>query len=681
MLRKLLFGRTLANREAEGSKMGLLPALPAMGLDGLSSAAYGPEATLGVLVAAGAPGVGFIQPVTAAIIALLAILYFSYRQTIAAYPQNGGSYTVASANLGAGPGLLAATALMVDYVLNVAVGISAGIGALISAVPVLQPFTLWLCLGVLVGITLINLRGTRESGIAFALPTYLFLATLGFVLVFGFIKTVLAAGHPQPVIAPPPLQTGGAETLGLWLLLRAFASGCTAMTGVEAVSNGVSAFREPKVKHAHRTLTAIVVLLGFLLLGIAFLANVFGIGAMDETAAGYQSILSQVIGAVYGRGWFYYLTIAAILAVLSLSANTSFVDFPRLCRLLARDSYLPHAFAMPGRRLVYSVGILFLAASAGLLLVLFDGVTDRLIPLFAVGAFLAFTLSQAGMAVHWWRLRGEAGHGVWPRLIINGFGAIATGIALAVILAAKFVEGAWITVIVIPLTLLLLRAIHRYYATLDAAILGEKDRRLSLPNYDPPVVLLPIERWDRLARKALNFAMRISPDVFALHLTALEGPDASAEQATTTQEKRLRADWQRYVERPAKRAGLNPPRLILEPSPFRSMVAPLLRTAIDLEKRFLGRPVTVVLPEVVAGRWWEMVLHTRRAQSLRQALLRHGGFNLVVATVPWQTAEPEPAEVIAEEEPEEAKPEEAKPEKVAVVAKAAAKAADKTAAK
>lgn len=649
LLRNLLFGRRLANAEAEGQRMGLLPALPAMGLDGLSSAAYGPEATLSILAAGGAAGLGFVAPVTIVIIALLTILYFSYRQTIAAYPKNGGSYTVASENLGADAGLLAAIALMIDYMLNVAVGISAGVAALISALPALHPFTLWICLVILAAITLVNLRGTKESGFAFALPTYLFLGSLAIIIVWGVSKTLLAGGHPTAVIPPPALPKAG-EAVGLWLLLRAFASGCTAMTGVEAVSNSTSAFREPVVVNAHRTLTAIVVLLGLLLLGIAHLARTYGVSAMDQTAPGYQSVLSQLIGAVYGHGWFYYVTIAGILAVLCLSANTSFVGFPRLCRLVASDSFLPHAFAMPGRRLVYSVGVLFLAGGAGLLLIVFDGVTDRLIPLFAVGAFLAFTLSQAGMAVHWWRARGEHGAGAHFRLFVNGFGAVATGLALSIILVAKFVEGAWITVAIIPAMLLLLRAIRRYYATLDAAILGARDRRVQFSHYEPPVVVLPIERWDRLGRKALNFALRVSPDVFALHLSALEGPEES-EDGGKAHEKTLRDNWRRHVEQPAKRAGLSPPRLLIETSPFRSMVAPLLRAALDLEQRFPDRPVMVVIPEVVEGRWWEMFLHTRNAQRLRRALLRHGGVNLVVATVPWQTAEPEPLGVIAEEEP------------------------------
>ena len=449
-LSRLLLGRPLANQEAEENKIGVLEGLPAMGLDGLGSAAYGPEAALTVLLPLGALGLGAIGPITWVILVLLAVLFFSYWQTIEAYPSNGGSYTVAKENLGATASLLAASALMVDYMLNVAVGISAGIGALTSAVPVLQKYTLPLCLAVLALTTLVNMRGTRESGLLFAGPTYLFIAALGGILLYGAIQAWSAGGHPTPVIAPPAIPPGG-EAIGLWLLLRAFAAGCTAMTGVEAVSNGVGAFKEPRTLHAHRTLAAIVVVLAALLLGIAYLAKVYGVMAMDQTHEGYQSVLSQLVSAVYGRGWLYYVIIGSVLAVLCLSANTSFVGFPRLCRQVAADGYLPKAFAVPGRRLVYTAGILFLAAGAGALLIVFGGITDRLIPLFAVGAFLSFTLSQAGMAIHWQRHHTSRTDRF--RLGINGLGAIATATALVIILAAKFTEGAWLTIVVIPATL------------------------------------------------------------------------------------------------------------------------------------------------------------------------------------------------------------------------------------
>jgi len=644
-LTTLLLGRRLANREAEGRKIGAFEGVPAMGLDGLGSASYGPEAMLTVLAVVGTAGFGAVQPITWAIVALLAVLFFSYWQTIAAYPSNGGSYTVARENLGHDAGLLAAAALMVDYMLNVAVGVSAGVGALTSAVPALHSLTLPLCLGILAVITLVNLRGTKESGLALAVPTYLFIATLFFILAAGAWAAWQTGGHPQPV-TPLPSKPTAAGAVTVWLLLRAFAAGCTAMTGVEAVSNGVGAFKEPTVTYAHRTLTAICVVLGLLLLGIAFLARSYGVAAMDQTADDYQSVLSQLVGAVWGRSWVYYLTIASVLAVLCLSANTSFVGFPRLCRQVAGDSYLPKAFAVPGRRLVYTAGVLFLAVGAGGLLAAFGGITDRLIPLFAVGAFLSFTLSQAGMAVHW--RRTGRGHADRVRLGINGLGAFATATALAIILVAKFTEGAWLTLLVIPLTFLLLRLIRRYYRDLERQVLAGSRRSMDLQDHAPPTVLIPLERWDRMAQRAVHVAARLSPDIVALHLTDLEGPDAEEH------ETRLRREWARFVERPAAGAGLPPPRLLIESSPYRSVLAPLLREAGHLRQRCPGRPVIVVLSELAGGRWWEAILHTGRAQRLRTQLLRNGGPDLSVLMVPWQLEAPEPERVVAEEEPQAA---------------------------
>ena len=663
-LTELFIGRPVANREAEGHKLGILTGLPAMGLDGLGSASYGPEAALTVLMAAGAAGLAYIGLITWAILILLAILFFSYWQTIAAYPNNGGSYIVAKENLGTNAGLLAAAALMVDYLLNVAVGISAGVGALTSALPALHPYILWLCLGILAAITVMNLRGTRESGMAWAVPTYTFIGSLGFILAAGSYKVLSSGGHPQPVVPLPEIPQAG-EAVTLWLLLRAFASGCTAMTGVEAVSNGVNAFREPKLRHAHGTLAAIVIILGLLLLGIAHVAKAYGIMAMDQTQEGYQSVLSQLVGAVYGRGWFYYVTIGSVLAVLCLSANTSFVDFPRLCHLVAEDGFLPRPFAVPGRRLVYSVGILFLAIGAGSLLAVFGGITDRLIPLFAVGAFLSFTLSQAGMAAHWWRA-GKGGDGAvgrarrsgWKdgvhasraKLAVNGLGALATGTALAVILAAKFIEGAWVTVIIIPCAILLLRAVRRYYDEIDRQVLRGSHRRINLQHHGPTIVLVPIKRWDRLARRALEYALRLSPDITALHVRGLEGPDAA------DQEETLRKEWREFVEHPAARMGVEPPRLEFVSSEFRSIAAPLLRAIQDAQRRSPHRPVTVILPELVEGRWWGYLMHTNRERRLRTRLLRYGGREIVVSSVPWQLQPADPAEAIAEEEPTAASP-------------------------
>jgi amino acid transporter len=635
----VLIGRRLANEEGTKRKITAIEGIPAMGLDGLGSSAYGPEAALTILLPLGAQGLHLIRPIMAAILALLALLYISYRQTIETYPSNGGSYIVSKENLGKNVGLLAASALMIDYILNVAVGISAGIGALTSAIPGLHPYTLELCLAVLALITVVNLRGTLEAGLVFSVPTYLFIASMGGLLLFGVAKTVLADGGPAPVVSPPPLRPA-AEGVTLWILLRAFASGCTAMTGVEAVSNGVSAFRDPTVKYGHRTLTGIVLSLGLLLAAISYLAPAYGVGAMDQTQPNYQSVLSQLAGAIAGRGVIYFVAIGSLLAVLCLSANTSFVDFPRLCRLVAQDGYLPRSFAMPGRRLVYSVGILWLAATAGLLLMVFGGIADRLIPLFAVGAFTAFTLSQLGMAFHWLRQ-----HGKRTRLLINGAGAIGTGAALCVILSAKFIEGAWITVLVIPSVISLLKAIKHYYRTIDRQL--RPAGPIELGQHEAPIVIMPFERWDRLAEKALRYALGLSPDVVAIHLTRLAGPDSKEHVG------RLRRQWREAVERPAQNAGLTPPKLVISPSPYRSFVGRLLKEIETITARSPERSIVVVIPELVKEHWWEHILDTGRAAQLREALLRHGGPNLTVVIVPWARHPPHPEEIVEEEEPRE----------------------------
>ncbi|MBW8874345.1 MAG: APC family permease [Acidobacteria bacterium] len=632
----LLLGRRLATREHTERKLGVWTGVPALGLDGLGSSAYGPEAALTILAPLGAMGPRYIVPITAVLLVLLGLLYVSYRQTITAYPTGGGSYTVAKENLGVHAGLLAAAALMIDYVLNVAVGISAGIAALVSAFPRLHPWTLWLCLLALALLTLVNLRGTLESGWAFALPTYLFLASFLALLGLGVARALLAGGHPQPVIPPPHLGAAVAPVT-IWLLVRAFASGCTAMTGVEAVSNGVSAFRDPPVKHAHGTLTAIVVSLAALLGGIAWLARGFGIGAMDQTKPDYQSVLSQLAAALVGRNVFYYVAIGSLLAVLTLSANTSFVDFPRLCRLIAADRFLPAPFAVVGRRLVFSVGILFLTTTSGLLLVVFGGITDRLIPLFAVGAFLAFTLSQTGMVMHWWRGGGNEGDGrpAWRHLAINGLGAATTGVALAVIIAAKFIEGAWITLLAIPALILLFKLVRRYYERVDRNLW--EPLPLELAENEPPVVVIPTESLNKLTKQALRFGMMLSPEVIAVHLSALETTDEDPETEI------LKNRWREDVEQPARRTGLPPPQLILLQSPYRKFIDPLFKFLDSVEKKYPSRVIAVIVPELVKSHWWQHLLHNRRARQLRAALLQRGGSRLVVAAVPWHLEDGERA--------------------------------------
>ncbi len=451
-VQEVLLGRRLANREVQGRKIGAFEGIPAMGLDGFGSSAYGPEAALTILIPLGALAAASIGWVMLPILALLAVLFASYWQTIRAYPNSGGAYIVAKENLGTNSSLLAAAALMIDYVLNVAVGISAGVAALVSAFPELHAYILPLCLGILAFVTLMNLRGTLEAGRLFAVPTYLFVVSFCYILALGIYRTLTSGGNPEPIVAPPALPDA-VETLSLWLFLRAFASGCTAMTGVEAVSNGMSAFREPAVKYGHRTLTGIVVVLGVLLAGIAFLANAYQIGAMDQTQNTYRSVLSQLASAVVGNGALYYVAIGSLLSVLVLSANTSFVGFPRLCRSIAEDGFLPRPFAIAGHRLVFSIGILYRAVAAGALLIVFGGITEHLIPLFAIGAFLTFTLSQTGMVVHWLeKLRHVQApaerRSMRMHLATNSAGAVTTAAALVVIVIAKFDEGAWITVVV-----------------------------------------------------------------------------------------------------------------------------------------------------------------------------------------------------------------------------------------
>jgi amino acid transporter len=641
-LLKFILGRRLANEENSERKITAFEGVPAMGLDGLGSSSYGPEAAMTVLVPLGAAGTAYIGVVMLPILALLAILYVSYRQTIRAYPGNGGAYTVSKANLGANASLLAASALMIDYVLNVAVGISAGVGALTSAVPPLHPYTLTLCLGILALVTIMNLRGTIDAGRAWALPTYLFVVSFVLILAIGSYKTIAAGGEPHPVVPPPgpPDPTGA---VSIWLLLRSFAAGCTAMTGVEAVSNGASAFREPVVTRARRTLGAICAILGLLLGGITYLVGSYGITAMDQTQDGYQSVLSQLAGAAIGRGPFYYVAIGSVLCVLCLSANTSFVDFPRVCRLVAGDDFLPRPFAAVGRRLVFSVGIAYLAAAAGLLLIVFSGITDRLIPLFAIGAFLTFTLSQLSMAVHW---RGQLRHATAAHerrqhgtsLAINAIGAAATGSALAIIIVAKFSEGAWITLLAIPCVILLLRTVKKYYAGLDAQL--REDKPLDLRHSEPPIVLVVTERWNRLTDRALQFALRLSPDVMAVHLTALGGPDASE----------LRRKWSRDVEQPAKEAGQKPPQLVLLEAHYRRIEGPLLKLIAAAEKDNRDRQIAVLVPQLVKEHWWQHLLHGHRARRLCSALLRYGGSRVVVINVPWYLEEPRIEEGLEQEE-------------------------------
>ncbi len=615
----VLLGRPLASEEDSEQRVSVAEGVPTFGLDALGSAAYGPEAALTILIPAAAAGIAYIMPISLVIIALLTVVYFSYRQTIDAYPNGGGSYTVASENLGRGMGLLAAAALMVDYLLDVCVGISTGVGALVSALPKLQPHTLGICLLILIVLTLVNLRGVRESGVLFILPTTIFCVCLLGVLGWGIVKTVLSGGHPQPVIAPPhPATTNAFAAVGAWLLIRAFAAGCTALTGVEAVSNGVLAFKEPNTRTARHTLTIIVVLLGLFLAGIAYLTRTYGIQATDPGSPQYQSLLSMLTAAVAGKGAVYYVTIASILVVLSLSANTAYADFPRLCRVIAEDGFLPRFFAIRGRRLVYAEGIAVLAILSALILVIFNGVTDRLIPLFAIGAFLAFTLSQAAMVMHWRRTGGRRSS---LYMAVNGLGAFATGCTVIVVLLAKFTEGAWITVMMVPLLIWMMYAVNGYYQR--AAQLVRIDH-LSLKKEANPLAIVPVSNWNRASQEALQFACSLSPDVEVLHV---ECPNEHFEETC--------ANWQVQLNGAATQADIKPPRIISVASPFRFITTPILKYVLDAEKRVPDRKIMVVVPELVAVRWYQYLLHNHRSTVLKALLLLQGNRRIVVLYVPW----------------------------------------------
>lgn len=603
-------------------QIGPVEGISVFGLDALSSAAYGPEAALTLLIPLGLAGVAYILPISLTIIVLLSIVYFSYRQTITAYPNGGGSYIVARHNLGERHGLLAGASLMLDYILNVAVGISAGVGAIVSAIPMLQSHTLGLCLTILFILTLVNLRGIREAGRAFVAPTYIFVACLGWVIVVGLFKTFIHAGHPMPA-APIPRPGPAVSAVSLWLLIRAFSSGCTAMTGVEAVSNGVQAFREPKVRNARVTLTTIIAILILLLAGIAYLCRAYGIGATPPGQPGYQSVLSQLAAAVSGRGIFYFVTMTAVLSVLALSANTSFADFPRLCRLIAEDRYLPYLFTIRGRRLVFSFGVYVLAFLAGLLLIAFGGITDRLIPLFAVGAFMAFTLSQSGMVMHWKR---KGGGGARSSMLINGLGAVATGVTMCVVIVAKFTEGAWVTVLAIPGLMALMSAIRRHYQKIHE----ETDSRtpLQLRSLMPPLVVMPLERWSRIAEKALRLAYTLSPEVLVLHIVPENKQEAHHDDELT-------GIWDEYIEKPAVQAGFSPPELVVLGSPYRLVITPILQYVLELERKHPKRLISVLVPELVERRWYYYLLHNQRATALKVMLYAKGNGRIIVINVPW----------------------------------------------
>jgi amino acid transporter len=616
-----LLGKPLATSEEHAEHIGIAAGVPIFGLDALTSAAYGPEAAMTLLIPLGLAGLNYIVPIITAILILLGIVFFSYLQTIAAYPNGGGSYTVASENLGIGPALLAAAALMIDYILTAAVGISAGVTALTSAVPSLLPDTLLLCLLILAILTIVNLRGVKEAGAAFIIPTAMFVGTLMAVIGVGVYHTILAHGHPTPVAPPPPALPATVKYLGIWLLLKAFSNGCAAMTGVEAVSNGVNAFEEPRAKKAQLSLTVIIAMLVVLLFGTTYLARAYGITAMEPTALHYQSMVSLLTTAVFGRGWFYYTTMASILVALSLSANTAFAGFPRLARAIAVHDYLPHVFLLRGRRLLFSHGIYALTGFTAVILFLFDGVTDKLIPLYAIGAFIAFTLSQAGMVVHWKKQEGGYKRHWW-HMFVNGIGALATGITTLVVMVTKFMSGAWVTALLIPLLILIMMGVKRHYSRVRREM---KDMTpVNLMNLEAPIVVIPMARWDRVTEKALRFGLLLSKEIKAVHIHSDDDEDEGLDEL-----------WDEKVLAPIRKEGLQEPELVTIPSSFRFVLSPLMDYILKLEDDNPGRKVAVILPEMVVAHWWENALHGQRVQLLKLMLLLKGNQRIVIVNIPW----------------------------------------------
>jgi hypothetical protein len=439
----------------------------------------------------------------------------------------------------------------------------------------------------------------------------------------GVFKAISSGYHPVAVEALPPVTPTHGSILGLalvWLVMRAFSSGCAAMTGVEAVSNGVMAFKEPRSKNAQITLTIIIGILIVLLFGTAWLAKTYGIMAMNPDDAHFQSMLSILVSAVFGRGWFYYVTMGSVLLALALSANTAFADFPRLTRAIAIHDYLPHVFILRGRRLLFSHGIYALTGFTAVILILFDGVTDRLIPLYAIGAFLAFTLSQAGMVVHWNKQEGDHKGRSW-HMFVNGVGAVATGLTTMVVLASKFLDGAWVTALLVPTLILIMYSVKKHYTRVHAEMVDRTP--INLENLTQPIVVIPMAQWDRITEKALRFALLLSKEIKVVHVYSEDDPDTLADC------------WDEMVLDPLKAQKMQEPELVKIGSSYRFVIAPLMDYILKLEQDNPDRKVAVLLPELVVRHWWENALHGQRVQLLKLLLLLRAKQRVVVVNIPW----------------------------------------------
>ncbi len=587
ILKRWLVGLPLKTKEAAHERLSKRLALAVFSSDALSSVAYATEEILLVLTLAGSAMVGYSIPVSLSIIGLLIILTMSYRQIIFEYPEGGGAYIVGKSNLGEWSGLVAAAALMIDYVLTVAVSVAAGMAALTSAVPDLLPHREGLCVAAILLVTVVNLRGVRESGQIFAVPTYIFIGTLATMLGVGAIQ--ILSGHASRVEPLPSMAA--AEPLTLFLLLRAFSSGCTALTGVEVISNGVSAFKKPEPKNAALTMIGMAVILGALFIGISAMAYYFGIvPKADET------VVSQIARATFGTGLLYYLVQASTMIILILAANSSFNGFPRLASILARDSYMPHQMSMMGDRLVFSNGVIILGVFSCFLIVLFNGDTHALIPLYAVGVFLSFTISQAGMVKRWLVKKGPH----WEKkLFVNGIGAVTTAIATMIIASTKFTHGAWIVIVLIPLLITFFRAIHSHYKAVSEQVALSRGHRPPLPRRN--IVVLPIGGVNRAVIRAVDYARSRSGDIRAVLV------DVDPEETA-----RVEIQWAQW--------GCGVPLTVL-PSPYRSVLSSLLDYLEQVLQKDQECWVTVVIPEILPARWWQNILHNQRAFMLKGALL------------------------------------------------------------
>ncbi len=651
-VKRVVIGERLSTEMAIHERLTKVKALAVLSSDAISSVAYGTEASLGVLILAGVAAMRTNLLIAAAIALLMVIVGTSYRQTIYAYPHGGGSYIVAKDNLGMWPGLIAAAALLIDYVLTVSVSVSSGIDFLISAVPQLARFDVALGVACIIFILLINLRGIRESGTIFTAPTYLFIFAFLFMIIVGIVHAVLSPGGllgAVPPVATPASRgwSSAAQPFTLFLILTAFASGCSAMTGTEAISNGIPAFKAPESKNAARTLVAMVCILVTLFLGVTYLAWRFGIVPF----ANQQPTVDHQIAATLFTGsfsWVVYFIDFATLLILVLAANTSFADFPRLSSILARDGFLPHQFAFRGDRLAFSVGIIVLGVLSSLLLVIFRGSTDALINLYALGVFVAFTLSQTGMVVHWHRLRESAGPGWRRSMAVNLIGAATTGLVAIIIGVSKFDRGAWIVMLLVPLIVAMFYGIHRHYAFVSAHVKeqGREDTTLTpIRSEDVDnLVIVPIANLNPPSLQAIAYAHAISPRVIVAHVAV-----------DPTESERIEAQW---MELAARRGGLwdkeahawsayraalgqdeisktyrQGPQFVVIQSPYRALVAPLVAYIDAIRDINPNATVTVVLPEFVPARWWEQILHNQSALRLKLALYSDPG--VVVVNVPY----------------------------------------------